>query len=88
MAGKTESEKARAVRDIERMNFTDHDDFISYVTEVTGGESSDSVVKPATDAEMDEAMSYLFPGQTNYVKPYVPKAGEASQVEIDDIFKN
>jgi len=76
MKGKTDAEKNRAIKNIDRMNFTDHEDFMSYVKEVTGSTNSESSQKQVTERELDEIMGN-----------YIPKEGEASQSELDEVFK-
>jgi|GEM_PF-5045006 len=76
MKGKTEAEKNRAIKNLDRMNFTDHEDFLSYVKEATGSDNGESSQKQATEMELDEIMGN-----------HIPKEGQASQSELNDVFK-
>ena len=86
MAGKVDLIKQRALRDLDRMTFTDHTDFMSYVDECAG--AAPVKVAEASEDELDEIMSHIFPGQQSHSKKYLPKAGEASEAEMDEIFKS
>ena len=45
--------------------------------------------KVSTQEELDALLDYMFPTKGNKPKnDYVPKEGEASQEEIDEIFKH
>jgi len=85
MAGKSDLIKQRALRDFERMNFDDHADFISYVDECAGA-TTENETEADTDT-VDAIMAHLSP-TNGYTKKYVPKAGEASEAEIEAIFKH
>ena len=89
MAGKTEAEKERAVKYLDRMEFNDQADFTAYVAELTGGEhEAKATLKEATESEIDDIMGSIMPGYRKQGKGYAPKTGEASAAEIDEVFKH
>ncbi len=82
--GKQQAEKDRRTKDLHRMEFTDHEDFMSYVEDSFGKEKETTQVE-ATDDELDELVGGMFPRES---VTYKPIAGEASQAELDELFKN
>ena len=84
LEGQSQQVIDRATKDLDRMNFADHQDFIGWISELKGI-SAHSTVKEATEEDIDEIMEGISPWSG---KIYKPKAGEASQAEIDEIFKH
>jgi hypothetical protein len=82
MEGNSQIEKDRATKDLHRMTFADHNDFLSYVEDSFGDGSGNKREPEATEEELDSIMGNIIPGYKG--------AGKTVETtsEMDELFKH